>query len=555
MAKSTKSLSPVEHLAFFLGGIGPETAAQCPDFERRKLAAYGMTVAIPTIMGAFAAAYLASTLTADRWMIGGAGVLWAFFILLTDRAILSSYRAHGPVLQKASQFLLRATIAVVMGITVSHPAVLAMFRDSVAVYVASNHREHLRSEQERLGAEIQTTDETLTRGQETLAGLSGRLAEVVKPLEIPALPDASDSSAVKNQLGLLDAELSKQTEQRDKLSKEVSEWEARLQDEVGGKGISGKAGYGTESKRIEANELAWRRDQVKQIGAAMGLLNERRVAILKMQGEGDSKKKALLEQQMAAQQAALKQMMAGRETLAESTRAQIQATEANLASIRKQLDGLREAKTKLDGAAPPQDILAQTKALHSLFASEGGSMALAVYVLFSVLFVALDLIPLTKMLSKPGIYDLALQREEQAWKARTTPGSAFVPAQVDPRETEVEESGELDLEAHPLKVAVRLAAMRDSFASLGDLASHVGTSRATLSKYLKLANTPDDFREQLATIPNVGLEPAYMIASVDNDNHRRLLLDLYREKGWTVAQLRETIEQLRQFNEKVPLAN
>ena len=65
-------------------------------------------------------------------MIYPVAAVWAFIILTIDRALLAGYRPYMSIFRKLSQFSLRLVVAILMGITIAHPLVLLLFRDTVS---------------------------------------------------------------------------------------------------------------------------------------------------------------------------------------------------------------------------------------------------------------------------------------------------------------------------------------------------------------------------------------------------------------------------------------
>lgn len=121
----------VTRVFFWLSGASDESLAECPAWERRKYVAFGATVLVPSLFAAVAAAYALSTLTDDWRVITAVSLVWAFIILTVDRALLATYRAYQNFFRKLSQFSLRIVVAALMGLSISHPLALLLFRDTI----------------------------------------------------------------------------------------------------------------------------------------------------------------------------------------------------------------------------------------------------------------------------------------------------------------------------------------------------------------------------------------------------------------------------------------
>ena len=122
----------IKRAFFWLSGAGTETLERCPTWEQRKYVAFGATVLVPCAFAFIACAYALSTLTDNARVIFPVAAVWAFIILTIDRALLAGYRPYLSVFRKLSQFSLRLVVAILMGITIAHPLVLLLFRDTVS---------------------------------------------------------------------------------------------------------------------------------------------------------------------------------------------------------------------------------------------------------------------------------------------------------------------------------------------------------------------------------------------------------------------------------------
>ncbi|MFN9027284.1 MAG: DUF4407 domain-containing protein, partial [Akkermansiaceae bacterium] len=121
-----------KHVFFWLSGAGSEALERCPNWEQRKYVAFGATVLVPCAFAFIACAYALSTITDDPKVIYPVAGVWAFIILTIDRALLAGYRPYLSIFRKLSQFSLRLVVAILMGITIAHPLVLLLFRDTIS---------------------------------------------------------------------------------------------------------------------------------------------------------------------------------------------------------------------------------------------------------------------------------------------------------------------------------------------------------------------------------------------------------------------------------------
>ena len=86
----------IERVFFWLSAASSDNLDACPAWERRKYAAFGATVLVPSTFAIIACAYAMSTLT-DNWdIIAPVSLVWSFIILTVDRALLATYRSVFP---------------------------------------------------------------------------------------------------------------------------------------------------------------------------------------------------------------------------------------------------------------------------------------------------------------------------------------------------------------------------------------------------------------------------------------------------------------------------
>ena len=125
----------LESTFIWLSGAGADSLALCPKWEQRKYVAFGAAVLVPTVFALVAASYAVSTLTSSLWVIIPVALMWAFIILTIDRALLATYRVYQPKSKKITQFTLRLCVAVLMGLTISHPLTLLLFKDTITAQI------------------------------------------------------------------------------------------------------------------------------------------------------------------------------------------------------------------------------------------------------------------------------------------------------------------------------------------------------------------------------------------------------------------------------------
>ena len=442
---------------FWLSGAGTETLEQCPAWEQRKYVAFGATVLVPCAFAFIACAYALSTLTENARIIYPVAAVWAFIILTIDRALLAGYRAYASFFRKISQFFLRLVVAVLMGITIAHPLVLLLFRDTISRVV----------EKER-GAEIEVvrggfaTEKEKVRGQVTLletalaeqrgrwndsfqarfllqeniqasSAIPGLTAE--QQVELKAAIDEG-TAPFRERLTVIEMQSAELTPQYAKLQSELGFWQAEFERELNGQ-RSGMRGEGPRARSIRADQLEPRRGESQRLGSLLEHLTaekstlqtqsrqaeasaiqlfETKLAEIATANRTEAGRVAGLKQQVESDQAG--QFVTQQNALRETIKQQIDTRLAELTRVQGELANVAsEEVNRLAAlrAEPRRDILTQTLALHGLFqaGNEGGQFAFYTYLVLTLLFMLVDTIPLiVKFFTKPGPYDMLVDRDE-----------------------------------------------------------------------------------------------------------------------------------------------
>jgi hypothetical protein len=450
-------LDRLERVFFWLSAASTDNLEACPAWERRKYVAFGATVLVPSTFAIIACAYALSTLTDNWWVIASVSLVWAFIILTVDRALLATYRAYQSFFRKVAQFGLRMVVAALMGITISHPLTLLLFRDTVSS-VIEDHR------QKEIEAARETAKQQKAAVETRITSLEGEIAkqreawnatftakfldENGKPVEKPLTEDekkakaerdvkvAEASAPLKAKLEALDGEMAKMSANYQKMATELNHWQTEFEREVNGQ-RSGIIGLGPRAKSIQEDQLTWRRAESTRLSGVLDTLTKSRVILLaeikaaedgvnaaldakaaedaaRMKAEKD--RIELLKNQVQQQQA--DQFVTQQNAIRETLKTQIDALLLQLKNLHAEVGQLvkdEESRIATLRAEPRRDILTQTLALHELFekGQQGGTFALVAYLVLTMLFMLVDTIPLVvKFFSKPGPYDTLLDREE-----------------------------------------------------------------------------------------------------------------------------------------------
>lgn len=447
----------LKHLFFWLSGAGTETLEKCPAWEQRKYVAFGATVLVPCAFAFIACAYALSTLTDSARVIYPVAGVWAFIILAIDRALLAGYRPYMSLVRKLSQFSLRVVVAVLMGITIAHPLVLLLFRDTISSVVEKDRSAEIEvvrggfaQEKEKVRAQVVTLETALGEQrqrwnesfqakfimQETAdarAAIPGLTAEQQEELKAAITESTAPFS---QRLTLVETQAAEFTPQYVKLQTELGFWQAEFERELNGQ-RSGMRGEGPRARSIRADQLEPRREESKRLGALLEHLTAEKSTLQTQARQAEVAAIALFEKKLAEIALANKsesERVAGLKQKVENDQAEQFVTQQNAlrGTIKQQIDTRLAELTRVQGelagvateeadriaamrAEPRRDILTQTLALHGLFraGSEGGRFAFYTYLVLTLLFMLVDTIPLiVKFFTKPGPYDTLVDRDE-----------------------------------------------------------------------------------------------------------------------------------------------
>lgn len=450
-------LDRLERVFFWLSGASSDNLDNCPAWERRKYVAFGATVLVPCTFAAIACAYALSTLTDNVGVIAGVSMVWAFIILTVDRAMLATYRAYQNIFRKLSQFSLRIVVAALMGITISHPLTLLLFRDTITSEVEKDRQVEIEgvrtqsAEQKALvEARIKPLETEIAKQRDAwnASFTASFLDENGKPVEKPLTADEQKAKTEREtkiaeavtpgklRLEAQDVEMAKISADYQKIAAELNQWQTEFEKEVNGQ-RSGIVGLGPRAKSIQEDQLAWRRAESTRLSGLLDTLTKNRVTLvaeIKAAEDGvnaaldakaadeASKLKAeeariqALKQQVQQQQADA--FVGQQNSIRETLKAQIDRLLAQLQGLNDEIVRLgKDEETRIEAirAEPRKDILTQTLALHRLFerGAEGGQFAFTAYLVLSALFMLVDTIPLVvKFFSAPGPYDTLVDCDE-----------------------------------------------------------------------------------------------------------------------------------------------
>lgn len=450
-------LDRMERVFFWLSGASSESLDTCPAWERRKYVAFGATVLVPCSFAAIASSYAISTLTNNWFVIAPIALVWSLIILTVDRALLAIYRAYQSVFRTAAQFGLRIVVAALMGITISHPLTLLLFRDTISSVVEKERQAEIDAvrvgsakQKALVETRVKPLEDEIARQRELWdATFTAKfLDENGKPIEKPLTEEEQKAKAereakiaeatgpIKAKLDALDAEMATQTTSYQKIAVELNHWQTEFEREVNGQ-RSGIIGLGPRAKSIQEDQLTWRRAESARLSSVLDTMTQTRVALVAEMKAAEDNLNAALDAKAAEEAERLK---TERDRI-DSLRRQVQQDQANefvgqqnamRATLKAQIDALlaqlgalhaevarltEDEETRVNSIRTEsrRDILTQTLALHHLFdeGKDAGRFALTAYLVLTLLFMLVDTIPLVvKFFSKAGPYDSLVDCDE-----------------------------------------------------------------------------------------------------------------------------------------------
>ncbi len=455
--------SSLKRFFFWLAGAGSETLEQCPNWEQRKYVAFGCTVLVPCVFAFIACAYALSTLTDKAAVIYPVAAVWGMIILFIDRALLASYRPYLSVFRKLGQFFLRFIVAMLMGITIAHPLVLLLFRDTINSVIETDRsaqiertRNQFLESKNLITQKIASLEDNIAVQREkwnesfqakfiiqekndassAIPGLtSAQQAELTKSTQEATLPFTDRLKTVQQQSDELNPTYAK-------LQIELGFWQSEFEKELNGQ-RSGLRGEGPRARSIRSDQLEPRREESKRLGGLLEHLTtekktleaqiraaeaqaiatfETKLKEIEIANKAEADRVAALKRQVENDQATAftTQQNALRDTIKQQIDTRLKELDRMQSELASVASDERASITAIANE-PRRDVLTQTLALHRLFqaGNEGGTFAHYTYLILTALFMLVDTIPLiVKFFTKPGPYDTLVDREEVGFEGQ-----------------------------------------------------------------------------------------------------------------------------------------
>ena len=446
----------LKHVFFWLSGAGTDTLETCPKWEQRKYVAFGATLLVPCLFAFIACSYAVSTVCSNYFIVFPVALVWSFIILTIDRALIVSYRPYLSWFRKLGQFSLRLCVAFLMGLSIAHPLVLLLFRDTIFSIIEKDRAAEAAQIRVQYETEKTTAEQKVTGIENSIAGLRQNWNDTFKATfihkaiddkaPVPGLTPAQQAELntaiadatqpMRDQLDIVQKQVADMTPGYTKLQAELAFWESEFERELNGQ-RSGIVGLGPRARAIQDDQIPWRKTEVARQGAMIQHYTQETAALQsqKQKAEADaiavyqaklkdqevlakaeSARVALLQQKVESDQANafVDQQNQLRGLLKDQINAQIVELKTAQSDVIN-LGAAEQARLANLAAEPRRDILTQSLALHRLFkqGDQGGQFAMSTYIILVMLFMLVDTIPLMiKFVSKPGPYDNLLDRDE-----------------------------------------------------------------------------------------------------------------------------------------------
>jgi hypothetical protein len=346
-----------------------------------------------------------------------------------------------------------------MGLTVSHPLTLLLFKDTIHAQIEAERDQEIQALRDTFATQKKDVEARMVTVVAELDKLNKRRdesyeAKFIRPSDALNAPPVSSALSAEEQLSLtqrtdeatkslhdeLDAlTLQIQTTETKKaaLQAEVDDWQRQFEAEINGQ-RSGVAGIGPRARSIQKDQLEWRRTDLDRLADELRKLAGRRVELnssiasaterirkeversaTERAAQVEAEQKRIADMQRITQEEQMKSFLGQQEVVRAQIQASINSAQADKDRLSEELKSVvAEEASRLAQLreAPRKDMLSQTLALHHLFENPeaGGSFALMAYLVLAGLFLAIDTMPiLVKFTSKKGEFEI---RREQALK-------------------------------------------------------------------------------------------------------------------------------------------
>lgn len=423
-------------LLYWLAGARRTTLAHLPETERERIAVLGSSVLIPTLLAFFGMyLYASSRFQTSRPIVTlFVAIAWAFVIMNVDRILMATYRPFQPWYRKGVQVCFRIGLAGVISVAIAFPFCLAQYQGAIQERLQGEYRKRLDDLQIKERAEREMIE---TRDAALFKDLQGKLAQerAVGPVAPKLYAEELAKQDVRQQD---DGERTRRQQLEQQVATALKEWkqasgrirevEQDLKNEARGKLSSDRGGTGKPGQGAKFKELS--RD-VEMLSKAEQTARQRyeqilkQVAVVKPTEPGTGALSALDEGKRAYFITEAEERKARIEKLGQAIRKAEADQVEHQDSHKLRFDAtIKSYRTKSEGHFDPME---ETIGLFKVIFvpesdSNGTDQVVQQYkwmaalfqfsIVFGTLFI-LDLIAiLSKVMSRPGPYDVLVEFPE-----------------------------------------------------------------------------------------------------------------------------------------------
>ncbi len=121
-------------LLIWMSGADTLVLEKCSVGEKKRMAGIGALIFIPALTGLISMSYAISMFFSDKiFLCVSIGFIWSLIILSIDRYLVSTFKKLDSMQKEilSGRFILRFIFSIGIGIMVSHPLVIFIFRDTI----------------------------------------------------------------------------------------------------------------------------------------------------------------------------------------------------------------------------------------------------------------------------------------------------------------------------------------------------------------------------------------------------------------------------------------
>ena len=125
----------------WIAGVDRSLLNECSDYEKNRQASTGLLILMPVTLGFISMSFAIYTISKHLFISSLFGLIWAGFILIIDRYLISTYVKTDYEridLRLITNLFIRFIFALGVGITVSHPLVLFILDETIQKYIVKS---------------------------------------------------------------------------------------------------------------------------------------------------------------------------------------------------------------------------------------------------------------------------------------------------------------------------------------------------------------------------------------------------------------------------------